>query len=355
MTVVWLGFLQANDVYRHNFKDTKLYQRNIEAIPIAQYDRMKADAFFMSPPCQPYTRQGKQMGSEDTRSKSFKYLMDMLPKMQHPPSYILIENVKGFEVSDTHQYLLGVLGSCGYTWQEFLLTPRQFGVPNSRLRYFLVAKKSPLAFRHPPTGTVLRHIPGDPHFESVEDYGGVGEDDADDTQLPGISVPKAIGEYVEVGGVPETYYVPRKIMLSKGALMDIVLPTDRRSCCFTKAYAHYVEGTGSVLQANLSQPYKEVFDSHLALVQARKDADRAFEPDCDEEMTQSGDRIMSLGVRYFTEREIARLHCLPETFNFPPSISTKVAYRLLGNSLNVLVARCLMDYLFDDRRSQVLP
>ncbi|RUS35519.1 hypothetical protein BC938DRAFT_481186 [Jimgerdemannia flammicorona] len=52
----------------------------------------------MSPPCQPYTRTGLKNGSKDTRAKSFLYLMDMLPKMEHPPSYILVENVKGFEV-----------------------------------------------------------------------------------------------------------------------------------------------------------------------------------------------------------------------------------------------------------------
>lgn len=52
----------------------------------------------MSPPCQPYTRTGLKNGSKDTRAKSFLYLMDMLLKMKHPPSYILVENVKGFEV-----------------------------------------------------------------------------------------------------------------------------------------------------------------------------------------------------------------------------------------------------------------
>ena len=31
-------------------------------------------------------------------------------------------------------------------FQEFLLTPLQFGIPNSRLRYYLIAKRSPLKF-----------------------------------------------------------------------------------------------------------------------------------------------------------------------------------------------------------------
>lgn len=51
-----------------------------------------------SPPCQPYTRQGTQKGSKDQRAKSFLHLIDILPQLQKQPDFILIENVKGFEV-----------------------------------------------------------------------------------------------------------------------------------------------------------------------------------------------------------------------------------------------------------------
>ncbi|KAJ8299724.1 hypothetical protein KUTeg_023784 [Tegillarca granosa] len=30
--------------------------------------------------------------------------------------------------------------------EEFLLTPLQFGIPNARLRYYLIAKRKPLIF-----------------------------------------------------------------------------------------------------------------------------------------------------------------------------------------------------------------
>lgn len=58
----------------------------------------------MSPPCQPYTRIGLHQGSSDPRAKSFLYLIDMLSKMSFPPTYILIENVKGFEVGNYEQF-----------------------------------------------------------------------------------------------------------------------------------------------------------------------------------------------------------------------------------------------------------
>lgn len=53
----------------------------------------------MSPPCQPYTRTGRTQGSKDNRSKSFTYLIGLLDQMKNPPKWMLIENVKGFEVS----------------------------------------------------------------------------------------------------------------------------------------------------------------------------------------------------------------------------------------------------------------
>ncbi len=58
--------------------------------------------------------------------------------MKNPPLYLLMENVKGFEESDTHSILLQQLKACGYTFKEFLLSPNQFYIPNSRLRYYLL-------------------------------------------------------------------------------------------------------------------------------------------------------------------------------------------------------------------------
>ncbi|RUP44925.1 hypothetical protein BC936DRAFT_148858 [Jimgerdemannia flammicorona] len=130
----------ANEIYTHNFGKGVVAQRNIEALSLSFYDKLRADIWTMSPPCQPYTRTGLKNGSKDTRAKSFLYLMDMLPKMEHPPSYILVENVKGFEDSDTRNLLVEALTTSDYTFQEFLLTPLQLGIPNSRLRYYLLVR-----------------------------------------------------------------------------------------------------------------------------------------------------------------------------------------------------------------------
>jgi len=57
-----------------------------------------------------------------------------------------VENVKGFENSLARDKLVTALSQSGFTYREFLLSPVHFGICNSRLRYYLLAKKKPLDF-----------------------------------------------------------------------------------------------------------------------------------------------------------------------------------------------------------------
>lgn len=44
-------------------------------------------------------------------------------------------------MSDARNFLLDALESCNYCYREFLLSPTNFGIPNSRLRYYAIAKQ----------------------------------------------------------------------------------------------------------------------------------------------------------------------------------------------------------------------
>lgn len=61
----------------------------------------------------------------------------------------MVENVKGFESSLAREKLVSALNESGFTFREFLLSPVHFGICNSRLRYYLLAKKKPLDFTVP--------------------------------------------------------------------------------------------------------------------------------------------------------------------------------------------------------------
>jgi site-specific DNA-cytosine methylase len=74
------------------------------SIPFACVRAVKTlRAVAQPPPCawgtQPYTRTGLQKGSEDGRAGSFLALLALLPALKCPPSYLLVENVVGFERS----------------------------------------------------------------------------------------------------------------------------------------------------------------------------------------------------------------------------------------------------------------
>jgi len=68
--------------------------------------------------------------------------------------------------------------------------------------------------------------------------------------------------------------------------------------------------------------------------------------------------LAPLKIRYFTPEELLRIfHFNPppsaqkegsfqKEFIWPPAISLKTRYKLIGNSVNVEVVRVLLDYLF---------
>lgn len=98
----------------------------------------------MSPPCQPFTRNGLKKDELDPRTCSFSHLLNILPELQI--QYILLENVKGFETSVMREKLIDTLKNCGFYYQEFILSPTQFGVSNTRHRYYCIARKKPFNF-----------------------------------------------------------------------------------------------------------------------------------------------------------------------------------------------------------------
>jgi tRNA (cytosine38-C5)-methyltransferase len=53
--------------------------------------------------------------------------------------------------------------------------------------------------------------------------------------------------------------------------------------------------------------------------------------------------MKSLNLRFFTPREIARIHGIPEWYSFPEALSEKQLYKLLGNGLNVSVVKLLLE------------
>ncbi|KAL3819078.1 hypothetical protein ACJIZ3_004983 [Penstemon smallii] len=329
----------ANDVYEHNFGH-RPHQGNIQTLSAIDLDRYKADVWLLSPPCQPYTRQGLQKGSGDARASSFLKILELIPQSSRPPLMLFVENVVGFETSDTHEKMIAMLRENHFDTQEFILSPLQFGVPYSRPRYFCLAKQKHLSFQNVEFNNELLRTP-DPllGYDKIMNTGKIVEAHEYLDKL--LETCRPIKEFLELetssskvisdsGVMPSNvsevskdseegsnqYVVPSSLVERWGSAMDIVFPESRRCCCFTKSYFRYVKGTGSL----------------LATVPGK--------------MKDKTSSLLELRLRYFSPREVANLHSFPADFQFPQDVSLRQSYALLGNSLSVGVVAPLLRYLF---------
>jgi site-specific DNA-cytosine methylase len=135
----------ANCVYAHNFGGHGGYRQpstqDIRSLTAAQLDAQRAWLWLLSPPCQPYTRLGKRLDHEDPRAAALLHLIALLPQLAHPPTHMLLENVVGFEGSETARRLRRTLLALEYDCREFHISPTDLGLPNERRRYFLLARR----------------------------------------------------------------------------------------------------------------------------------------------------------------------------------------------------------------------
>lgn len=406
----------ANKVYQHNFPNTAHLNRNICGLTAAELDKLEPDLLHLSPPCQPFTRQGLRRDSEDRRTDSFFHLMLILGEMQQPPSYIIMENVQGFENSHTREEFTAILRKIGYSYQEFLLSPNQFGVPNSRLRYYLLAKKNALLFAMDPkeqpsrdaqalleciaTLPVASHLQHPPNVHvhvatpcSVIGIESEGKDRSKERDTPSSrgdepklmcvtsarSLPQMTSPFSSPPPLPspphpsslssltsssctpsfpshhhpspsplhppistylqpltedqlKPFLVPANILKKYAVALDIVQPSSTHSCCFTRGYGNYAVGTGSVLQHASEE------DMHAAFREFTERQKRG-------ELEEAVESLAPLKLRYFSPREVANLMCFPPEFSIPPSVTVRQSYKVLGNSLNVLVVSVLLRYL----------
>lgn len=131
----------ALDVYQHNF-DHPVVAASVESIPFSRLQDWDADLWWLSPPCQPFTRRGRQLDTDDLRSAGFLGLLDRITRIL--PAHIVMENVPGFVESQAHLRLRELLETLGYHVQEQLLCPAHLGIPNRRQRFYLIGSQEAL-------------------------------------------------------------------------------------------------------------------------------------------------------------------------------------------------------------------
>lgn len=348
--------LHANNVYNHNFcgdnKDghtvcTKL----VEQLKPKDILPLRANLWTMSPPCQPFTTNGEGRGKQrldatDKRCNGLKGIANLLStlKKEKRPKWILLENVKGFAESAMCEIWCECLRNNGYSYRSFILSPVEFGIPNHRTRFYLLAELDSKRWLNDPEN---KNIDG--KHETVD-----SEVDNRQLQVPiahGISsltfcheiskrpiykVERYIGDTTSL----DPYLVPMKVLLkawSKG--LGVVSERDKATHCFTAGYGRiYHRSTGSLL----------LIPGSKADVERQGAALEALPLD------RSDMTIYENQLRRFQPEELLRLFGFVQVedgandqttaFEIPSSVvpSLEQRYKLIGNSISVNVVTELL-------------
>ena len=325
----------ANKVYQHNFNIDNVNNKNIEHLNCNDFDNIRPFIITMSPPCQPYSRAGIKKDSNDKRSNALHHFCDeILPKMRYLPNYIILENVIGFETSESCQTFLRSIINCSYQYQILSIDPTQIGIPNTRKRIYILAKLN----KTDNDKQVKQLLPDDNKEISIEIISKLSMKNNDIKKLK-------IGDIITQNDDEEQkeYLVDmEKIDRCKGYKFSIVTRNDYNSECFTKAYAtkkKFSKGTGSLFASKLIEK-----DDIIMF----KDK---YENLCKEKNDINHQKIMQLlstvGLRYFTPKEMSLLMGFPSNFSFPDDMNDLRFYKLIGNSVNVKVVTILLSVLLE--------
>ena len=153
------------ETLKYNIKNrgekTKVYCDDIQNIRASQLCRdLKLapgdlDLLFGGPPCQSFSAIGKQRGVEDPRGQLIFQMIRFARAFK--PKYVLMEQVVGFanfappdgEQGEVKNLLINCFEKLGYRVNTAILNAANYGVPQKRKRFFLVAHRKSLKFQFP--------------------------------------------------------------------------------------------------------------------------------------------------------------------------------------------------------------
>ena len=140
----------ACDTYEKNHVGVKVIRKDISQIPDGFFLKFKNISVIAGgPPCQGFSiAASNRRKKNDKRNSLYKEFLRVVKLVQ--PKVVLIENVKELEkFKNEHgkkilDDIYETLSVQGYSVKHYLLNAKDFGVPQNRTRFFLIAAKHAL-------------------------------------------------------------------------------------------------------------------------------------------------------------------------------------------------------------------
>lgn len=156
-TVGYEYWKPAADTHNANGMTCRIHDLSVQPLDTMF---LPCDLLWASPPCQPFSAAGDGEGEFDDRD-GFPWTLRIIARLL--PPVVIIENVKGLTFAKHHAYFAGILASLrglGYDVDWRVLNSADYGVPQTRERCFIIARRD----NKPITWPAPTHTQGDSLF-----------------------------------------------------------------------------------------------------------------------------------------------------------------------------------------------
>ena len=156
-TVGYEYWKPAADTHNANGMTCRIHDLSVQPLDTMF---LPCDLLWASPPCQPFSAAGDGEGEFDDRD-GFPWTLRIIDAKR--PQVVIIENVKGLTFAKHHAYFAGILASLrglGYDVDWRVLNSADYGVPQTRERCFIIARRD----NKPITWPAPTHTQGDSLF-----------------------------------------------------------------------------------------------------------------------------------------------------------------------------------------------
>ena len=342
----------AIETYKQNYNiDSNNNLRNLTKKDIPYYDILCAGF-----PCQTFSKAGSQQGFEEIRGTIFFDIVRILTETK--PKFILLENVRNLAShnnGNTWETIRKILTEIGYLVPEnpFIVSPLNFGVPQSRERVFIPCIRKDIA----KVEKIDLEVPTKKDTTIFDILEPVVEEkyNISDYEKYAIKVWEEFKQGITTKslGFPIWY---DSFKLDKESIKDLpqwkqdfiikniqLYETNKTFIdSWEKKFNNLedLQPTHRKFEWQMGTEYTSIYQG---IIQFRPSGIRVKKPDFFPALVAMVHiPIVGKYLRRLTPRECARLQSFPDTFQLLSN--DKQAYKQLGNSLNVTVAK----YVFEN-------